>query len=70
MTPEARTQLQETYYPGYTHDGDGQHQMTLDSLADPPPGTKPRYPYSTLIRSVVVDFILFREVLTTWLTVF
>ncbi|KAG8812747.1 hypothetical protein FRC17_001843 [Serendipita sp. 399] len=53
MTPEARNQLQETYYPGYTGDGETSQPMTLDSLQDPPPGTKPRYPYSTLIRYAI-----------------
>lgn len=50
MTPEARSMLQETYYPGYTGEPESSGSMTLDSLADPPPGAKPRYPYSTLIR--------------------
>ncbi|KAG9058830.1 hypothetical protein FS842_000027 [Serendipita sp. 407] len=53
MTPEARNQLQETYYPGYTGDSEASQTMTLDSLQDPPPGTKPRYPYSTLIRYAI-----------------
>jgi len=52
MTPETRTMLQETYYPGYSGEPEGSGAMTLDSLADPPPGAKPRYPYSTLIRWV------------------
>jgi hypothetical protein len=50
MTAEARSQLQETYYPGFAAENDPTSTMTLDSLADPPDGTKPRYPYSTLIR--------------------
>jgi hypothetical protein len=50
MTAEARNQLQETYYPGYSGEAESGQTMTLDSLQDPPPGTKPRYPYSTLIR--------------------
>jgi hypothetical protein len=50
MTPETRNMLQEAYYPGYTGEPEASGAMTLDSLADPPPGAKPRYPYSTLIR--------------------
>ncbi|PVG00507.1 hypothetical protein CPB86DRAFT_782581 [Serendipita vermifera] len=53
MTAEARNQLQETYYPGYSGEAESSQAMTLDSLQDPPPGTKPRYPYSTLIRYAI-----------------
>lgn len=50
MSQESRNMLQETYYPGYGGEPEASGAMTLDSLQDPPPGTKPRYPYSTLIR--------------------
>jgi hypothetical protein len=38
------------FYPGGYPEVEPGQPMTLDSLQDPPPGTKPRYPYSTLIR--------------------
>ncbi|CAG7847485.1 SubName: Full=Uncharacterized protein {ECO:0000313/EMBL:CCA75373.1} [Serendipita indica DSM 11827] len=50
MSNEVQNGGQDSYYPTHTGEGDASQPMTLDSLQDPPPGTKPRYPYSTLIR--------------------
>jgi len=38
------------YYPEPPSDVTGGLPITLDSLRDGPPGSKPFYPYSTLIR--------------------
>ena len=40
------------YYPDTPNDLTGGLPINLDSLRDGPPGTKPFYPYSTLIRCV------------------
>lgn len=47
---ESSVPAQSTFYPGGYPEVEPGQPMTLDSLQDPPPGTKPRYPYSTLIR--------------------
>ena len=47
---ETSVPAQSTFYPGGYPEVEPGQPMTLDSLQDPPPGTKPRYPYSTLIR--------------------
>ena len=39
-----------SYYPETTNDLSGGLPINLDSLRDGPPGSKPFYPYSTLIR--------------------
>ena len=41
-----------TYYPETPGDLSGGLPINLDSLRDGPPGSKPFYPYSTLIRYV------------------
>ncbi len=41
-----------SYYPEPPNDLTGGLPINLDSLRDGPPGSKPFYPYSTLIRSV------------------
>ena len=41
-----------SYYPDAPNDLTGGLPMNLDSLRDGPAGTKPFYPYSTLIRSL------------------
>ena len=43
-----------SYYPEPPNDLTGGLPINLDSLRDGPPGTKPFYPYSTLIRCVVL----------------
>ncbi|CCA75373.1 hypothetical protein PIIN_09357 [Serendipita indica DSM 11827] len=53
MSNEVQNGGQDSYYPTHTGEGDASQPMTLDSLQDPPPGTKPRYPYSTLIRYAI-----------------
>jgi forkhead box protein J2/3 len=45
------------YYP--ENDLTGGLPINLDSLRDGPPGSKPFYPYSTLIRYVVALLCLF-----------
>lgn len=40
------------YYPENPNDLTGGLPINLDSLRDGPPGSKPFYPYSTLIRCV------------------
>ena len=39
-----------SYYPEAPNDITGGLPINLDSLRDGPPGSKPFYPYSTLIR--------------------
>ena len=39
-----------SYYPDPPNDLTGGLPINLDSLRDGPPGSKPFYPYSTLIR--------------------
>jgi forkhead box protein J2/3 len=41
-----------SYYPEPPNDLTGGLPINLDSLRDGPPGSKPFYPYSTLIRYV------------------
>jgi forkhead box protein J2/3 len=41
-----------SYYPQEPNDLTGGLPINLDSLRDGPPGSKPFYPYSTLIRCV------------------
>lgn len=55
MMPQQQiTPLQNinTYYPETPGDLTGGLPINLDSLRDGPPGSKPFYPYSTLIRYV------------------
>ncbi|EIN10284.1 hypothetical protein PUNSTDRAFT_30451, partial [Punctularia strigosozonata HHB-11173 SS5] len=42
-----------SYYPDSGHDLTGGLPINLDSLRDGPPGSKPFYPYSTLIRYAI-----------------
>jgi hypothetical protein len=42
-----------SYYPQEPNDLTGGLPINLDSLRDGPPGSKPFYPYSTLIRYVL-----------------
>jgi forkhead box protein J2/3 len=49
----------QSYYPTEPNDLTGGLPINLDSLRDGPPGSKPFYPYSTLIRCVVATFWLF-----------
>lgn len=46
-----------SYYPAEPNDLTGGLPINLDSLRDGPPGSKPFYPYSTLIR-----YVLFRQI--------
>lgn len=48
--PEHQTDLSGSYYPQEPNDLTGGLPINLDSLRDGPPGSKPFYPYSTLIR--------------------
>ena len=48
----AHGDLANDYYPEPHNDITGGLPINLDSLRDGPPGTKPFYPYSTLIRYV------------------
>jgi len=51
MLPPGHPDMQATaYYPDAPNDVTGGLPITLDSLRDGPPGSKPFYPYSTLIR--------------------
>jgi forkhead box protein J2/3 len=53
MTNEQQDDLNPaSYYPQEPNDLTGGLPINLDSLRDGPPGTKPFYPYSTLIRYV------------------
>lgn len=63
-TPEQQPDLSVTssYYPQEPNDLTGGLPINLDSLRDGPPGSKPFYPYSTLIRYVFdLCMILLRE---------
>jgi hypothetical protein len=53
-TPEQQGDLSQagSYYPQEPNDLTGGLPINLDSLRDGPPGSKPFYPYSTLIRYV------------------
>lgn len=48
--PQQLQQPGNNYYPDSLSDLTGGLPINLDSLRDGPPGTKPFYPYSTLIR--------------------
>jgi forkhead box protein J2/3 len=50
MLPPGHPDMQTAYYPDAPNDVTGGLPITLDSLRDGPPGSKPFYPYSTLIR--------------------
>lgn len=53
-TPEQGDLSQASpYYAQETNDLTGGLPINLDSLRDGPPGSKPFYPYSTLIRYVL-----------------
>lgn len=49
MMPDPQQDLAGNYYP-QENDLTGGLPINLDSLRDGPPGSKPFYPYSTLIR--------------------
>lgn len=51
MMPDQGPDLSNSYYP-QENDLTGGLPINLDSLRDGPPGSKPFYPYSTLIRYV------------------
>ena len=57
MMPDAQDMSGTSYYPPES-DLTGGLPINLDSLRDGPPGSKPFYPYSTLIRYVLAIFIL------------
>jgi hypothetical protein len=61
-TPEHPTDLSGSYYPQEPNDLSGGLPINLDSLRDGPPGSKPFYPYSTLIRCVG----FFLEICCVW----
>jgi forkhead box protein J2/3 len=52
MLPPGEAELAQanSYYPQEPADLTGGLPINLDSLRDGPPGSKPFYPYSTLIR--------------------
>lgn len=53
MPPQAVPEMPpSSYYPDPPNDLTGGLPINLDSLRDGPPGSKPFYPYSTLIRYV------------------
>ncbi|KAI5123435.1 hypothetical protein M0805_006140 [Coniferiporia weirii] len=52
MVP-AELSANSSYYPDPPNDLTGGLPINLDSLRDGPPGTKPFYPYSTLIRYAI-----------------
>ena len=54
MLPPGEAELAQanSYYPQEPADLTGGLPINLDSLRDGPPGSKPFYPYSTLIRYV------------------
>ncbi|KAG8935391.1 hypothetical protein FRC03_004589 [Tulasnella sp. 419] len=47
----AGTQHQVNYYPEHDYEDNG--ELSLDMLKDSPPGVKPMYPFSTLIRCAI-----------------
>jgi len=54
MLPPGHPDMQaNAYYPEPPNDVNGGLPITLDSLRDGPPGSKPFYPYSTLIRYAI-----------------
>lgn len=55
MLPPGEAELAQanSYYPQEPADLTGGLPINLDSLRDGPPGSKPFYPYSTLIRYVI-----------------
>lgn len=57
-TLDAADIAQNPYYPPPAGDGTVTLPINLDSLRDGPPGSKPFYPYSTLIRSVQRTFLV------------
>lgn len=71
MIPDPNQQdLSGNYYPQES-DLTGGLPINLDSLRDGPPGSKPFYPYSTLIRYVwnnnFIYYLPFIKILTTYL---
>jgi forkhead box protein J2/3 len=65
-TPDHPGDLSQTgsYYPQEPNDLTGGLPINLDSLRDGPPGSKPFYPYSTLIRYVLhVMAVVLRELI-------
>ncbi|OSX59319.1 hypothetical protein POSPLADRAFT_1048658 [Postia placenta MAD-698-R-SB12] len=53
MVPQLHHPPLNAYYPENPNDLTGGLPMNLDSLRDGPPGSKPFYPYSTLIRYAI-----------------
>lgn len=51
--PQAMHPPVNSYYPENPNDLTGGLPINLDSLRDGPPGSKPFYPYSTLIRCIL-----------------
>jgi forkhead box protein J2/3 len=52
-TPDHQGDMSGPYYPQEPSDLSGGLPINLDSLRDGPPGSKPFYPYSTLIRYAI-----------------
>jgi forkhead box protein J2/3 len=50
IPPDTSGESVNNYYPPELNDGSNGLPISLDSLRDGPPGSKPFYPYSTLIR--------------------
>ena len=57
MMPDGTDMSGNSYYPP-ENDLTGGLPINLDSLRDGPPGSKPFYPYSTLIRYVFLTPVL------------
>lgn len=56
MMPDGQD-MSGNYYPQQENDLTGGLPINLDSLRDGPPGSKPFYPYSTLIRYVSIPLV-------------
>ena len=56
--PQQQDMSGTSYYPQEPNDLTGGLPINLDSLRDGPPGSKPFYPYSTLIRYVPPSFVV------------
>jgi forkhead box protein J2/3 len=63
MLPPGHPDMQaNAYYPEPPNDVTGGLPITLDSLRDGPPGSKPFYPYSTLIRYARLRLLIERSI--------
>lgn len=58
MIPDGQD-MSQNYYPP-ENDLTGGLPINLDSLRDGPPGSKPFYPYSTLIRYIHIPCLFYR----------